>query len=541
MPKVPKRLIPFIYFLLGQLVLAGRFDWSLPFAFRSFVVYSSFYWLVFPTLYLVFRRPILTASIALPYVLPVKLLGIDPLETIRTAELIWWNSLGISKQTSDWFPKAFTRLPAIPLEFFFFGGIFILGSLSLFYWCKKAKVSPRLPLLLFGLILAETILHLSLRSPYTYIPHYEQDQSIGYWYHYFLFPREKGAVNLDYHMFRPAELLFLGVPEETNVLSSRLFPTFLVSPFLVFFHPLYVWILFNLLSWMLGIASLFWIAQKFFGQKAAYWAAFLLATSQGMIVYVGQPKMYASAIGLTSFVVAVGIWASEKRERDLESLWIFATILAAWQLSYENYPFYIGLALLPWITGGEKRWYLGAIFCAFALQLGFLTLYKCLPGFLVVQALVPLGGHPIDNLKRTILNFEIFKLLKLSLWTLRGFGRVSLHAFNFTLLPIIAGIWALWKNKKTTELKLLGALLLPAFLTYALMEMGESFYILFPRIVYSAHPILFIVGGWALSRWGRWQALAFAGFYSLYVNMDVWGFPWIYYLWFYRNAGFSFQ
>src|SRR5205823_6356943 len=84
-----------------------------------------------------------------------------------------WRTPGLPTPEPDWFPGALASLPAIPYEVPFFLLLFAVGTLLIHRLAKSPRFPlPRTAALIFwGLILLQTWLHLSLRSPYTYIPH----------------------------------------------------------------------------------------------------------------------------------------------------------------------------------------------------------------------------------------------------------------------------------------------------------------------------------------------------------------------------------
>src|SRR5208282_5350663 len=104
----------------------------------------------------------------------------------------------------------------------------------------------------FAVILIESWLHLSLRSPNSYVMHYAelkpaQNASIVYdasghpaahvestpqphgWWHLYLFPDYRGAVNYDYKQYRACEEIFQGVPPHDPSSVVRRLLTFYIS------------------------------------------------------------------------------------------------------------------------------------------------------------------------------------------------------------------------------------------------------------------------------------------------------------------------
>ena len=123
--------------------------------------------------------------------------------------------------------------------------------------------------------------------------------------------------------------------------------------------------------------------------------------------------------------------------------------------------------------------------------------------------------------------------------SVRGFGRSLAHCFQLCIIPAIYGLWVIKKNHRPV----IFSLLLAPFLTYAFFEIGENWlYTRFPRLVMLAYPAVFLLAGIGLAKLhlkNRFVAWAFIITNFIYLNIDVWGYPWIYYLWFYKNPGYS--
>jgi hypothetical protein len=92
---------------------------------------------------------------------------------------------------------------------------------------------------------------------------------------------------------------------------------------------------------------------------------------------------------------------------------------------------------------------------------------------------------------------------------------------------------------------------IPALLTYSFFDLGSSFYTIFPRLVYQAYPLVYLLGGLCLARlsecqpshrWprlGMWAAISVVVLHFAWVNADVFGHPAIYYYWFNLNAAYA--
>ena len=102
-------------------------------------------------------------------------------------------------------------------------------------------------------------------------------------------------------------------------------------------------------------------------------------------------------------------------------------------------------------------------------------------------------------------------------------------------MALFLALWGGWKLRKSPAIYTVVTFLLPGALAYALMQMGGIYqYTNSPRIVAMGYPTILLLGGYALSLLrplARWLWILF--FFS-YANADIFGNPWIYYLWYYR-------
>ena len=550
---------------LFAVLSVGRYDWSpalRDFAVRGYAPHLFFAALFFPALYYILAdlgisgvwRRTWCAFLGVVYSFPHHWLGTDRYYLFRSGPTFWdWRDAGMPMPEPDWFWGALHHLPAIPYEAPFFVLFLIAGFLALKLWQKtrpSAATLPwarALPFVVFAIILLQTWLHLSLRSPYTYIPHYEQPAKNHYWYHDYLFKGAKGAVNLDYPVFRCAELVFLGDAHPLNVLPGRLFPMFLSNPWSAYINPYYVWIVFNVAAWSLSCVAIYYLAWNEFGPRCAFFSTLFMASAQGVIVYVAQPKIYV--FGITGVVILLALQQhlfEPKRFRPMGAL-LFGVICALYMLTYESQPWIIGFALIACLRGFNVRWTLLSLLLTSLLCQGFAVLLNHLPQLTLRPAMV--SNDPWDSIKDMLLGFHTTRLWRCSLRALNGFGIVMTHAFNFCLIPALCGLFlARSATKRYLALLSIGV---PALLTYSFFDLGSSFYIEFPRLVYQAYPLVYLLGGLCLAklsayplsvRWphlGIWASILVVFLYFAWANADVFGHPNIYYYWFYRTKTFA--
>jgi hypothetical protein len=545
---------------------AGGYDWSpavRDFALRGYAPNLFFATLFFPALYYVLAdlgiqrvwRRVTCAFLGVVYAFPHCWLGTNRHFLFGLGRTFWeWQRPGMPAPEPDWFWGALHRLPAIPHEAPFFLLLLITGFLALRLWQKArpSAASPpwtrALPFVVLAMILLQTWLHLSLRSPYTYLAHYEQPAQNQYWYHDYLFAGAKGAVNADYPIYYSAELLFLGDASLLKVLPGRLFPMFISHPWSAFINPYYIWIVFNVAAWSLACVAIYHLALNEFGPRCAVFSTLFMASAQGLIVYVAQPAIYVFAIaGIAILLALQQRLFAPKRFRPAGAL-LFGAICALSLLTYENQPWLIGLALIAALRGFNLRWTVLSLLLAFLLYASFSIVMRHLPQLVPQDDMM--GGKPWDTIKELVLKLQVMELLRRSLLSLEGFGVLMTHAFNLCLAPALCGLF-LARSATRRGLVIL-AIGLPALLTYSYFELGaNSFYTQFPRLVYQAYPLVYLLGGLCLAklsehpfsaRWprlGLWMAMLAVVLNFVWVNADVFGHPAIYFYWFYRQAGYA--
>jgi hypothetical protein len=128
------------------------------------------------------------------------------------------------------------------------------------------------------------------------------------------------------------------------------------------------------------------------------------------------------------------------------------------------------------------------------------------------------------------------------------FWNLSNAVFVFPLLIAIIGLFCLASPQK---LKLVGLLFLPSFACTAFLYFGRTTLAMMPRFSFVAFPAVYILCSvalwtaarrvglrWAASRW-KYVAAAVAlcgiALHIVLVNADVFGHPWLYYLFYYQQ------
>ena len=555
------------WLVLSFLLLPGRYDWSGPNrapSWRGLLCSAFFLCLIIPLLSSLLHRaggltawcqPIL-GMVALLLSLPYRWVGLDRLYYHRDKP-IWlgWKNPGLLPPKLLWFPQALSGPASIPGEKIFFFG---LAGTILLAWGLYIRVRIRRgrPLgqstVIFGvalvaLIVAETWLHISLRSPYTYICHFEQPPAANYWYHALLFSNGQGAVNADYFVFRALEEVFLGTPQPLNgMLIRRPFPMYISSQFSYFFNPYYVMLVMNVLLWLAAALAVRDYVAAHVSTSAASIAALLTASAPGFIMYVAQPQTYLWGFG----AVAIIVWAHWRLcghpKATIRDYILFGGILALAFLTYDLFSLLVYLIAYDLLF--SRRFQGIAVAAVIAM-----TVYVA---FGVLTGPMNSITHDIKNSKYLGIalsnTFEVVRSFPLRLGTYSLYLQVvpnyirnlSNTVFVFPLLLAAIGLFMI---KRSGRLQLLGLLALPSIVNYAFLYLGQTELAVSPRFEFIGYLAVYIACGIALAAVAQWigryaprvALLATIGAITLHIlltNADVFGFPWLYYMFYYQTA-----
>ena len=129
-------------------------------------------------------------------------------------------------------------------------------------------------------------------------------------------------------------------------------------------------------------------------------------------------------------------------------------------------------------------------------------------------------------------------------------GLLANYAWNlsnaFFVFPLLVAVIGFFYVKNSQRLKLVGLLLLPSFATAAFLHFGQTYLGTLPRFSFIAYPAVYILCGVALwtaavrlgSRWVNGPVVLAACGVAAHValtNLDVFGYPWLYYLFYYQT------
>jgi hypothetical protein len=518
----------------GAALLAGRYDWHEAggrFARNGYLSSLYFFCLVLPTgYYLTLRlsgRPRVARVVAgvlfVVCALPYRLLGIAP----RAVTL--WPQNAVAPQIV-WFPDAL-RDPGAPGDRALILGVFAIGALG-FLWRARFDWRRAAPLIaLVGAITLQTALHTSMRSPYTYIAHFER---AGKWYHSYLLPSGQGAVNGDALFFTTLDEHFNGVPKDVRTyLIRRSFVHYLSSHFSYLFNPYYVFLVLNAGLWLLAaLCTYHWVRRLDFPTETAQIAAALVATGNAFIAYVGQPTSY-----LISYAeIAISLYLFEVLLTDPapagRAVALFGATLGLCAASYDFFPSFVMFlfyARLRRVPLGPVATALGV---ALAVYFGYLGLeYGVLH--------LPWKATNMEHGERAWMGLmALLRHPSLRTWyeLVARFPVVLAQdfAFAFTVVAAVLGVTGLVvgeaRLQKLGAVLVLPAVLLDGYFFFGGHRWGQVSFAELPRFTYTAYPAIYLGAACLVTRARlRWLGWLLIGLVFVLHNADVFGFPVVHY------------
>jgi hypothetical protein len=359
------------------------------------------------------------------------------------------------------------------------------------------------------------------------------------WWHLYLFPGYRGAVNYDYPEFRVCEEVFQGVPPDRSTSVMRRMLTFYVSSqFSCFFNPYYVFIFLNSGLWLGAAMAGFGLMRRIGEMGAATMFSLLIATGSGFIYFANQPLSYVA--GYAAVVILIYLFEVLLIERgNGKSALLFGLLYGLGLLVSDLLP----LALLFPVycvarKGPMRRAILAVVggIGVFAITLAFLAYVARVPNLVGNLALMGSSGSLANH----------FSLNSVYVLVLEYLNRFSMDLVQgFLILPIVAAIVGIMFLRENSRAMIALAFVLPAMATVAILEIsGTHFedwqYAALPRIAYIAYPAVYFLGaiglvdgsGIIFSRWPRFGRIAPYLFLIAVIvlnNLDVWGYPAIYY------------
>ena len=556
--------------LVGAVLALGRFNWAAnsALALRSWTMSGFFSGLLLIGTYAMARAfaltsrrgfwPLLTAASVLLN-LPHRWLGLTKFFYLSKYPLVY-------RLTKEWLPEWLGQVrPATPWNSTDAIYLILLATTGL-TWLgvvfRRRKLQASRPpgaatgklagffLLLFAVMTVESWMHLSNRSPYSYIPHYEQPASANHLYNYEMLPDGRGIVNADFGYFVRLEELFQGNgAEPPMLLIRRAFPFYLSVHLSYFLGSYHAFLILNLLLWLGAAAAIYFFCRDLTkSNMVAAIAAGLVACAPGFIMYATQPMSYLPGYA----ILAVTIFLYHRlvtvtRLTGVPAILAMGILIGLTGLTYDNFAwvlFFTAYALLHRVS--VLRIVAGLVIAA-AIYAGFLLLifqvFKLPPERsndqhmgAAIQQVYELFRHPefarIAPLAKSYLGIYFTQVLQVNFY-----------------LPV--GLAACGLFCATNRLRLCAVtLLLPSLGTFFFMHFGGSYLASLSRFNYPCYPAIILLAAVAVGRgvdyWlARGQRVA-AGLtaglpiaaVAVLGNIDAFGFlPQLYYHFYWQTGG----
>lgn len=540
---------------VGAALLAGRFEWAEAggsYAREAYLSCLYFFLLAVPfsffvTLRLSRSRALARGVAALLFVvgcLPYHWLG---LSRLRYQLVITPYYAAGEPPRLAWLPQALGQ-PGSPNERWLMATLLVALTASAYLLLRGRPQPIRLRCTacvaaIYCVIAVETLVHTSMRSPYTYIIHFERPDK---WYHSYLLPDGKAAVNADVDLFTSLDGHFNGIPKPVfTLVLRRSFLHYLGSAFTYFFNPFYVYLALNSLIWPAAAACMFGYVRRVHGSPQVAWlVAGLVLCGNGFIIYVAQPMSYLASYAIIAFVLylyeAVMVPAPGRPAVSWRDATLFGVALGLCAATYDMFAWYPTLLVYAWLRRARMLISAASIAIAAAIPAGFLAVQY---GVLKVPQRATnfhFASEAALNLRQLLehpgrgLDFErIARFLIL-------YGQDLIY--GFAVAGMVLGVLGVVLAAERQVNQLFVVLLLPSLLTAAFfyfggVTWGRVTFAAMPRLSYVAYPAVYLAAAVGihharlglertlLKPWAYlvpWLAL---GLIFVYHNLDVFGFP----------------
>jgi hypothetical protein len=574
-------------------LLFGRYDWSADhrrYALEGYLASAWMLALLLPVVFftmklLVGRRAAIGVGsiLAIVCALPYRWLGFAGTRfwSDRFIYTDWINDPNAPTPSIVWFPAAFKYGAVIPGERLVFGSLAACGVILLVL-TARGRLTPKrfaehpawsIASIAFVLILAQSWLHLSLRAPYSYQMHYAERKPVqkawivydssGHptvnieqvprphgWWHLYLLPGYRGAVNHDYGDFRSGEEVFQGVaPEQSSPIMRRLLTFYLSSQFVCFFNPYYVFLFLNTGFWLAGVLAGFAFVRRLVDVHTAAIFALFIATGCGFIFFVNQPSSYLSGYA-AEMIVIYFFQRLVVEETTPASVWLFGTIYCLALLVTDLLPLLAFFPVYAIARGANMKRAIAslALGCAgYAGSLAFLAYVARVPN---LQGNLDLLGVSMAELSGA--TFDKFYIL-----CLEFLNRLAMDMVHgFLILPVFPAMVGMMLVRERRRMLAIAALFLPAICTVALLEFTGAHFqdwplAALPRLAYIAYPGMYLLAAIGLAEGSRRmfvnhpriaRATPYLFLIAVFVlnNLDVFGAPAIYYHFYFGLNGGGF-
>lgn len=545
----------------GTALLFLRYDWggqTDEFARRGFLLSAYIFVILLPTLFYLARRllgsdpaaRIITGAVFVITTLPYHLLGLDQHYYYRIRPQFF---------TIDQFPPSLEFFPggtlhAFPFDWLFMPLLFATGAGIIWgVWKLRARnglVTRRaVPILLtvaFAVICAQSYLHTSMRSPYTYLAHFQVEKSVQKWYHVYLFADGTGATQGDQYAFYPLEEYFQGAPRSgDNELIRRPLSFYIASQGGYFINTFYVWLALNCLFWLAAVLATARLVTRLATERAGVIAGALTVVGPGFLAYVGTPAMYlqyyvAVVVGLCLFEDLVAR-PPKGRPRDFV---LYAGVLTLCALVYDLTPLLLFLLAYGLARKVPFKPLAACLAAAAILSRGFTLIVTDVLGIKITAAN---GSQISDGVHDTV---DLLLHPSLPAWydtvvnVLTSYVGLLLHAMF--VLPVLIALLGIRLLKDRPRQVFVGGLVLVTLLTTAVLQIGQTSVGYVPRLVYPVFPAVYLLAAMVLDTTGfsprltgPWQQQAIDRFrlaapwlviatMFVLVNVDVFGYPTLY-------------
>jgi hypothetical protein len=546
----------------GLVLLYARYDWSVEggrFAERGFFLSAYLFVILLPTSFYLARlvlhnTPVavgLTGLLFIATTLPYELLGLEEIYYYRVRPQVY---------TIEQFPPSLEFLPegalrAFPYDWVFMPLLFATGTAAVWgiWWLRNRAgltATRRIPALLtiaFALICVQSLLHSSMRAPYTYLAYFQRPMAEQHWYHVYHFADGSGASEGDQFVFSPLEDYFQGAPRDgNNMLIRRPFSFYLASQASYFVNTFYVWLALNCLFWLVAVLTTARLVKQLANERASVIAGALTAVGPGFVAFVATPAMYlqnyaAVAVALCLFQDLVVRPAG----RDLGRLATFTGALTLCALVYELTPLFPVLLAYGLATGVRARPLLVSLAAAFLVVRGFPLVVTEGLGIDIVPTNQEQISEALDRTADFLLHPSLADWYDAAVTIVPSYMRLLVQAFF--VVPLVVAVFGLRKLHDRATQVLVGGLFAMGLATIAVLQIGEQQIGTLPRLVFPLFPAVYLLAALALDP-GRRQprpasaprrqrftdAVRFAAPWvvvavmAVLANIDIFGYPTLY-------------
>ena len=511
----------------GLLLALGRYDWLAHpgYAVRAWVLSGYFFLLLLAGATLAAQAlglagrgrfwPLLTSA-ALVLNLPYRWLGLGSWFYLENHA----GGYGFEKTFApEWLLHGNPRIPWNGTDALLLG---LLGLAALGWWLARRGTLARRDAdllwglsgrgffcLLLGFMTAEMWLHLSNRSPYTYISHYEQPEANHYVYAYNLLPDGRGAVNADAGYFLELEDLFQGHGAGPHMLLVRRPFSFYLSSHLSYFIGGYhAFLILNLLFWFAAAAAMFHFARDLTGSAAvAVSAAGFVACGPGFIMYAAQPMAYLP--GFAILALAVFLYhrlLQADRFASVATVTAAGILIGITFLTYDNFAwalFFLGYPLLMRASVLRAG---ASVLIGAAIYVGYLLLV-----FHIFS--LPPADHQNDQYmgeaaRHTLdlLRHPASAKIRVMLGSYFGNYWSQVLQVNF-YVPALLAVLGFCFTRSGFLIRAIALLLfLPSAAAFGVLYFGESFLASYSRFNYASYPAVVLLAALAIGRTAEYFA-----------------------------------